>query len=115
MRIEVLVVDSCPSQAIAREAMLRALDDIGLAAEVTTVVVTDEATARARRFIGSPSFYVDDHDIFPVPGAGFGLTCRVYSTPAGLRGVPEVSTLRSALTARVAPSPSIGDDSQQAV
>ena len=47
-------------------------------------------TAQRERFLGSPTVRVDGADI--EPGAGertdFGLKCRLFATPDGLRGMP---------------------------
>jgi len=48
-------------------------------------------------FHGSPSILVDGVDLFAEPGAGVGLSCRVYRTPEGLSGAPTVEQLRAAL------------------
>ena len=53
------------------------------------------------RFLGSPTIRVDGRDV--EPGADerdeFVLACRIYRTPAGLRGEPAEAWVRDALLA----------------
>jgi len=100
VKVELLVVDACPNEAPARDALRRALDRAGIDAPIATVVVTDDDQAQTLGFHGSPSFHVDGRDLFPVPQARPGVACRVYSTTAGLRGVPDDHTLTTALEDR---------------
>ena len=90
-KVEVLFFDGCPNF----EALLPRLRDLlhaGGAAHIPIelVRVADAETARRARFLGSPSVRVDGEDI--EPGAGertdFGLKCRLFATPDGLRGMP---------------------------
>jgi hypothetical protein len=52
--------------------------------------IPDEAAAQRERFLGSPTVRVDGRDV--EPGAeqrdDFGLKCRLYRLPTGLRGAP---------------------------
>ncbi|CAM3550151.1 DF family (seleno)protein [Isoptericola cucumis] len=100
MKIELLVVDACPNVAPARAALRRVLDRAGLDAPIATVVIDDDDQAQARSFLGSPSFHIDGHDVFPAPGSQPGVACRVYPTAAGLRGVPDDHALGAAVAAR---------------
>jgi hypothetical protein len=52
-------------------------------------------------FAWSPTFTVDGVDLFDTAAAAGMLACRIYPTAAGLAGVPEVSDLVAALTAKV--------------
>ncbi|GGI07278.1 hypothetical protein [Isoptericola cucumis] len=98
MKVELLVVDSCPNEAPARAALQRALDHAGINAPIATVMIGDADQAQARGFVGSPSFYIDGRDLFPAPQAHPGVACRVYPSPAGgLRGVPADHELTAAL------------------
>jgi hypothetical protein len=59
-------------------------------AQVLERRVESDDTAQRERFLGSPTLRIDGVDIDP--GAAqrqdYGLNCRLYSTPAGLRGAP---------------------------
>jgi hypothetical protein len=61
-------------------------------------VATPEAAVEERS-LGSPTLRIDGVDVDP--GAGeredFGLKCRVFSTPAGLTGMPDEEWIRAAL------------------
>ncbi len=50
-------------------------------------------------FGGSPTIALNGVDLFP-GGPAEELSCRVYSTPDGLAGVPAVDQIKSALTER---------------
>ena len=100
MKVELLVVPSCPNEAPAHEAYRRALLSLGIEAEINTVVIDNYDQAQARGFLGSPSFFIDGSDLLPAAGATPGVACRVYNTPAGLAGVPERDALVKAIATR---------------
>jgi len=96
MDVSLLYFDDCPNWKIADRRLAV------IAAERPDVVVTRhrvETMAEAERlgFHGSPSILIDGVDVFAEPGAGVGLSCRVYRTPAGLAGTPTMEQLRAAL------------------
>jgi hypothetical protein len=96
MDITLLYFDDCPNWKVADERLAV------IAAERPDVVVTRrrvETVEQAERlgFHGSPSILVDGIDVFADPGAGVGLSCRVYRTPQGLAGAPTIEQLRTAL------------------
>ncbi|MBO1755527.1 hypothetical protein J4030_10370 [Allobranchiibius sp. CTAmp26] len=97
MQIEVLVVPECPNEIAATELIQIALRDTGVCANVTCSVIATEQHARERGFTGSPTILLDGVDPFATPRQAVGLSCRLYATPAGLRGVPTLTELRSAL------------------
>lgn len=102
--LEVLVVEDCPHQAGAETLARDALTEAGYARVdvLTRVVRTGEDAARLG-FTGSPSFRINGLDPFRGPGTP-SLACRLYSTAAGLRGLPE----QASLTAALAPPRSAG-------
>ncbi|MCX4582402.1 hypothetical protein [Streptomyces sp. NBC_01481] len=73
------------NEKAAAERLRQALDDIGL--------------HDTSGFTGSPTILVDGHDPFTDPSRPPGLACRIYRTPHGLSGVPEIDQLRQVLTA----------------
>ncbi len=97
MRIELLYFDGCPSWQPALANLKAALDVEGLQATIETVEIRDDVQARAERFLGSPSFRVEGQDLWPEDRTEYALDCRVYHTPAGLRGWPTVDMLRERL------------------
>ena len=96
MDITLLYFDGCPNWQVADQRLA------AIAAGRADVMVTRhrvETLEEAERvgFHGSPSILVDGVDLFAEPGAGVGLSCRLYRTPEGLSGAPTVDQLRAAL------------------
>jgi hypothetical protein len=96
MDVSLLYFDDCPNWKLANQRLA------AIAAERPDVVVTRrrvETVEEAERlgFHGSPSILVDGVDVFAEPGAGVGLSCRVYRTPDGLAGAPTMDQLRAKL------------------
>lgn len=91
-----LYFDDCPSWRVASGL----LDE--LAAEqpdirITRRTVTTPEGAERERFRGSPSILIDGEDRFADADEPFGLSCRLYSTPAGPAGAPTIEQLRAAI------------------
>ncbi|MDE3133200.1 MAG: hypothetical protein KGL15_03955 [Acidobacteriota bacterium] len=90
MTVEVLYFEGCPNH----EALVPHLEQLLRAAELPVAIVlrkvADGDEAQRERFLGSPTVRVDGRDVDP--GAGqrddFGLKCRLYRVPSGLRGTP---------------------------
>ena len=104
MTIELLYFDGCPNH----EALLPHLEQLLRGAEISAKIrllrIADDTAAQHERFLGSPTIRVDGRDV--EPGAeerdDFGLKCRLYRTPAGLRGVPPDKWILGALTRTLA-------------
>jgi hypothetical protein len=96
MRIELVVSPDCQHESAVAEVLTQALADVGLGSVARTVTVIDsQEDAGRRRFIGSPTIFVDGEDVFPEPGRPASLACRMYP---GLRAdVPGLRDLRQAL------------------
>lgn len=96
MDITLLYFDDCPNWKIADQRLATITADH---ADVTVRRHRVETIEEAERlgFHGSPSVLVDGVDAFAEPGAGVGLSCRVYRTPEGLAGAPTLEQLRVAL------------------
>lgn len=90
MTVEILYFDRCPNHETllphVRELMSRA----GVAETIELRRVEDDAAAQRERFLGSPTVRVNGRDVEPGADArtDFGLKCRLYRTPEGLRGSP---------------------------
>lgn len=98
MHIEILVIPDCPHAAAAKAQIETALADLCVHdATVQTTIVDTAASAVAREFPGSPTVLIDGVDPFVLSGARPAFACRVYSTPDGLSGVPDLRDLRRAL------------------
>ncbi|MGP4088082.1 hypothetical protein [Streptomyces sp. KR55] len=100
MEIEVLVVPGCPNQQLAETRLRQALDEARLSnTPITTRVIADQVEAERSGFTGSPTILIDGRDPFAEPGAAPSVACRIYRTPLGLAGAPEVDQLGQALRA----------------
>ncbi len=100
MLIELLCFEGCPGAVRLRACLPELLARHGIPDEVLIVRVETHEDAVARRFLGSPTLRIDGQDIDPSAATrdDFGLKCRLYTTPAGLRGTPPDDLLSKALT-----------------
>lgn len=98
-RIELLWFAGCPNHVAALEMVRDVVRETECEAQVKSVHVDDDQAALRLRFPGSPTIRVDGADIEPgyEPQDPFAVTCRVYSTPVGLRGLPAREWLVRAL------------------
>jgi hypothetical protein len=98
VQVELLYFDGCPSWQVADQRLHNALALTGRGdATVHRRRVETPEQADDLEFIGSPSIRIDGRDPFVTGGEQVGLACRMYPTPAGLRGSPEVEQLVEAL------------------
>jgi hypothetical protein len=111
VEVELLVVPGCPNEAAAAALVRDVLDELGWADTPLTVrTINTEAEAAFRGFAGSPSLLVNGDDPFAEPDRAPALACRVYRTPAGLRGLPDAAAVRTALRRAVDPPEGARDD-----
>lgn len=93
-RVEVVVIEGCRHAPEAMALAASVLSELGLSADISQVTVTTDHEATARGFVGSPSFFVDGTDLFPVPGVVAAMACRVYHVEDGrLSGLPDRAVL----------------------
>lgn len=97
VEIEVLVIPDCPHQATATELIATALADTAVRANVTITTIATQDQAEQRGFTGSPTILVNGLDPFATPDSPAAVSCRLYLTPDGPRGVPELQDLSQAL------------------
>lgn len=98
MGCELLVVPDCPHATAAEVLFHAVLSDAELPVAVDGVVIADQLSAARRGFVGSPSFFVDGHDLFPATEAPAAVACRVYRDALGrLRGLPAEQDLSAVL------------------
>jgi hypothetical protein len=97
MRVELLYFDGCPSWQAAYDHLKLALDGLGLPDDVRLVRIQTNEQALELRFTGSPTIRLNGQDLFPTNQADYGLGCRLYITPEGMRGYPTVDMLREAI------------------
>ncbi|MEN2737454.1 thioredoxin family protein [Microbacterium sp. X-17] len=96
VRVEVLHIEECPSWREAGARLQIALAEAGIDAAVEYRLLEDPADLAGTVFAGSPTIVVDGADLFPAEPIG-ELACRIYPTPAGLRGMPDTEQLVAAL------------------
>lgn len=102
MQVTVWYFAGCPNWSTAGQRMREALDEVGHAdVPISFTPVETDAEAAAVGFAWSPTFTVDGADLFEAVAPAGTLACRIYSTPGGPAGVPEVSDLVAALTKMV--------------
>ncbi|MGH1527165.1 thioredoxin family protein [Leifsonia sp. L25] len=99
MRVEVLHIEECPSWRETGARLEVALAEAGIDAAVQYRLLEDSAQLAGTAFAGSPTIVVDGADLFPDGEPVRELACRVYVTPAGLRGMPDTGQLVAALRA----------------
>ena len=97
MRIDIAHVLECPNLGLASSRVHQALEQAGRVAAVREVEVTSEEAAKALGMQGSPTILIDGCDPFQ-SGDPASLSCRLYSTSAGLQGAPSVADLVAALS-----------------
>ncbi|TPG13410.1 DF family (seleno)protein [Pedococcus bigeumensis] len=97
MDIELLVMPDCPNDASAAELITNAVADTRVKATITHTIIASQEQARQCGFIGSPTILLNGLDPFARPDASPALSCRLYTTPDGLRGIPALRDLRQAI------------------
>jgi hypothetical protein len=105
MEIDLLYFDGCPSWQAGLENLKAALKAEGLKAAIHLVRVEDDSEATRLKFLGSPSFRAEGVDLWPEERKRYNLSCRVYITPQGMKGVPTVEMVREKLRTHSPTSP----------
>lgn len=100
MTVEILYFDGCPNHETLLPHLRELLNGAGLPETVKLRRVEDDAAAQHERFLGAPTVRINGRDVEPGADArnDFGLKCRLYQTPAGLRGSPLDEWMLNALT-----------------
>lgn len=102
MSIEILHIDECPSWETAESRTRDALKSLGRPdISVTTRVLRAPEDAVETTFAGSPTITLHGIDLFPTDGRANDLACRVYATPTGLKGSPEIEQIIDALRSQI--------------
>lgn len=99
MKAELFYFDGCPSWAGALDNLIEALALERTHADIETIRVRDDADARHKRFIGSPTIRIDGVDLEgpEADDRGFAFGCRVYTEGGRTSGSPSVALIREAL------------------
>lgn len=98
MDVEILTVPDCPNLGPTRQHLDAALATVGVAANVCVTEVRDAETAARTGMRGSPTVVIDGQDAVATDAPEGTLSCRLYSSPDGLRGAPSVDQLIQALS-----------------
>ena len=88
MKIDLLHIAECPSWTTCLKNIKHALIDLDDDSKINVYLLDSSDREGFSMFHGSPTILVDGHDIFPVDDYDGDLSCRVYLTPEGLRGMP---------------------------
>lgn len=99
MTFELRFFDSCPHHEAARHLLEDVLRQAGWQGTVALTPVETPEQAESLGFRGSPTFMLDGVDPFADPTAPVALSCRLYTTSAGLAGLPEREELVRAVAA----------------
>ena len=94
MKINLLYFDGCPSWQKALANLQTALREEMLDISINLVEVKSDREATDAKFLGSPSFQVNGQDFWPETRENYSMSCRVYSSPSGMFGVPTDDMLR---------------------
>ena len=101
MKVEILYFEGCPTHTVAEQILREVMAEEGIPGEIDLIAVNTNEEAHRLRFPGSPTIRLDGRDLFPAAEhEGYGLGCRVYSTPKGLKGSPTAQMFREALLKR---------------
>jgi hypothetical protein len=90
VKVELLFFDGCPNHEALLPRLRGLLQSIGAEGDIHLVRVENAEEAQRARFLGSPTVRVNGEDVEPGADdrADFGLKCRLFATPEGLRGMP---------------------------
>jgi hypothetical protein len=99
MKVEVLYFEGCPHYKPAVDLVRDVLREEQVSAEVLEIQVTDQETATAVGFLGSPSIRIEGLDVEPEArrARDFGITCRTYIVDGRREGLPSRDQIREAV------------------
>ena len=91
--VELLYFEGCPSYKAFLPRLRQLLAQAGADAAVLRRRVESDEAAQREHFVGSPTVRIQGRDIEPDAQRrnDYGLKCRLYETPYGLRGTPLTS------------------------
>ena len=97
LEITFLYIDDCPSWIPALENLKQVIESERIPATLALLKINDPEHAQREKFLGSPSIRVNGVDLWPEDRENYALSCRIYQTPAGMRGSPTTEMLRDKL------------------
>ena len=99
VKVEVLYFDGCPHHEALLPRLRELMRDAAILAPIELMRIESDAAAQSAGFLGSPSLRIDGEDVEPDASrrTDFGLKCRLYATPEGIRGSIPDELITSAL------------------
>ena len=98
MKIALLYFAGCPNYQATLQALKQALFEEDIQSQIQVITVNTDEEAQRVQFPGSPTIRVNGGDLFPAAERqAWGIGCRMYTTPVGLRGTPTKEMIREAL------------------
>jgi hypothetical protein len=99
MAVEMLHTMDCPNAVEFLPRLQALVADAGLIEPIQVRRIDDVEQAERERFLGSPTVRVNGRDVDPSAGRreDYGLSCRLYAGPDGLRGTPPDEWVLTAL------------------
>lgn len=90
VQVQLLHTDGCPNAEAYAPRLRALLADEGIDAPVRLRLLTSDEQARQEQFLGSPTVRINGRDVDPAAQGrlDYGLSCRLYTGPGGLRGTP---------------------------
>ena len=101
-KIELLYFDGCPSWQSGLAALQQVMASENLDFPIRMIEIKTPEQAQSEHFLGSPSYRVDGVDLWPETRHTYDMSCRVYQTAHGLRGIPTNEMLRARINERLA-------------
>jgi len=102
VKVEILYFAGCPNHEALHGRLCELMAEAGVDTPIELRAIESVEHAQRERFLGSPTLRVDGEDADPLARerTDFGLKCRLYLTPEGLRGTVPDELLRTALRRR---------------
>lgn len=90
MSVEMLHTEACPNAIEYLPRLRELVAGADITQPVRVRIITSSEQAMRERFLGSPTIRVNGLDVDPTAGQrrDYGLSCRLYTRPDGLRGTP---------------------------
>ena len=90
MKVELLYFDGCPNHEALLPRLRELLAAAGAESKIELRRIESADVAERERFLGSPTVRINGEEVDPgaAERTDFGLKCRLFATPEGLRGVP---------------------------
>ncbi len=92
--IQLFYFNGCPSWQTALANLRQVIETENLDFQVHLIKITSPQQAQEERFLGSPSFRLDNVELWPETRTRYNMSCRVYQTDQGMRGSPTAEMLR---------------------